>query len=49
MGKPRLFRIVFDNNVSTFFAGQSVSGQLLIENDVEITNISGMIFTLFCL
>jgi len=41
MYKPRVFLIAFDNNVSTFFAGQNVTGKILIESDHEIADIHG--------
>ncbi len=43
MGKPRLFQIEFDNNVSTFLAGQNVTGKVLIESEQEINGIDGNI------
>ena len=41
MGKPRILQIHFDNNFSTYFGGQYVTGRIYIENDDDITNIGG--------
>jgi hypothetical protein len=41
MSKPNRFEIVFDNSVTTFFAGQTVTGKILIQTDNDITSFQG--------
>jgi hypothetical protein len=53
MTKPKVFKIDFHNNLSTYFGGQTMTGAVHIESDEDITNINGkilfilMIFVVF--